>query len=350
LCTNQKIASFYSIGGYFSYGFKDKAWKYGTFLELFPNWHSDTKLTLKYSHDVMETGGTDFLDEYIMNSSEVFRKMYVNKMDFVLKKEVAFSFRVFSNLKFNLFLHQEEKNVYDYSFPLNNPDPSAIVNQFMFTEAGINLKLGFHEKFVESPNGRLISLGTTFPMIWLNYHRGLNLLNGKYDYSKYELKITKSFLTRVFGKSQFQITAGKAIGNIPLCNLYNSPGTYQQLGVEAENSFATMKVNEFFSDEFVSLFLKQNFGSLLFSRPSFRPEISLVTNIGYGTMSNPQYHQLVKFKTLEKGYFESGILFDKLLSVTFLGYGFGVFYRYGPYAFSAPSKNIACKISLKFNL
>lgn len=350
LSTNQKIGSFYSLGGYFSYGFHDKDLKYGSFLQLFPNWQSNTKLTLNYSHDVMETGGIEFFDDYVMNSSEVFRKLYVNRMDYVRKKEFAFSFRALSHLRFNLFLNQEQKTVKDYSFSPNNPDPSAITNNFRFTEAGISLKLGFREKFIQTPNGRLISIGTAFPMIWLNYHQGIKWINGDFEYSKYELKIAKSFLMRVIGKSQIQITAGKAIGNIPLCNLYNSLGTFQQFGIEAENSFATMRINEFFSDEFVSLFLKQNLGSLLFSRPSFRPEISLVMNIGVGRLSNPQYHQIVNFKTLEKGYYESGILVDKLLSMVFLGYGFGVFYRYGPYAYPSPAKNFAYKISLKFML
>ena len=35
LSTNQKLASFFSLGGYFSYGIKDEDWKYGSFIQLF---------------------------------------------------------------------------------------------------------------------------------------------------------------------------------------------------------------------------------------------------------------------------------------------------------------------------
>lgn len=350
LATNKKVGSFYSIGGYFSYGFHDKAWKYGSFIQLFPNWQSDTKLSVKYAKDVMEIGGTEFLDDYIMNSSEFFRKMYVKNMNFVCKKEVSFSFRALSHLKFNIFLTNDVKTVRDYNFFPANTDPNVVTNTFSFTEVGISLKLGFREKFMQTPNGRRISLGTKYPMVWFNFHRGLNWLNGNYDYSKYEVKLTKSIITRAIGKSQIQITAGKVVGSIPLCTLYNAAATYQQLSIEAENSFATMRVNEFFSDEFTSIFLRQDFGSLLFSQPKFRPEVCFVTNMGFGRMSNVQYHRQVSFKTLENGYYESGILLNKLLTLNIVGYGLGVFYRYGPYAYQSIGKNFAYKFTVKFNL
>jgi hypothetical protein len=271
-------------------------------------------------------------------------------MNFSYKKEIDFCFRILKNFKLNFFINQEQKTLKNYSFSTVNADPPDQNNSYNFAEVGINIKMGFYENFIHTPSGRVISFGSDYPMIWLNIHRGITHLNGNFDYTKYEIKITKTFTSSRIGKSRIQITAGKTTGTIPLCNLYNSPGSYEQLGIEAENSFATMRTNEFFSDEFASLFLKQDFGSLFFSRPSFKPEINIITNIGFGRLLHPEYHHPVNFKTLEKGYYESGILIHKLLSTNFVGYGLGIFYRYGPYSFSSPAKNIAYKITVKLNL
>jgi hypothetical protein len=96
--------------------------------------------------------------------------------------------------------------------------------------------------------------------------------------------------------------------------------------------------------------LKQDFGSLLFKTKQFNPEITLVTNIGFGKLRNPEKHNNLEFNTMEKGYYESGILINNILKTTIFGYGFGIFYRYGPYAFNKTSDNFAYKLTLKFNL
>ncbi len=54
--------------------------------------------------------------------------------------------------------------------------------------------------------------------------------------------------------------------------------------------------------------------------------------------------------TLEKGYYESGLLFNSLLRQWIFGYGLGVFYRYGPYALPKTIDNFAFKFTLRFNL
>ncbi len=350
LATNQKIASFFSLGGYFSYGFKDKDWKYGSFIELFPHWQSDTRLTLQYNKDVSETGEYTFLEDQILNSSEWFRKLLIDQMYLIEEYQAAFSFRALRYFKLNLYLNQSRKQMSDYAYVPENPDYKGLTNDFRFIEAGINVKFGFKEKFMKAPSGKLLSLGTNYPMVWFNLKRGLNLFNGNFEYAKYELKITKSISTRQFGKSQITIVAGQAKGGIPLCNLYNGNGSYAGFTIEAENSFATMRMNEFYSSEFASLFVKQDFGSLLFSRPKFRPEVCLITDIGFGRMKNQQDHQQLSFNTLEKGYYESGFLVNKLLNQGFLGYGFGVFYRYGPYTYTKIARNFAYKLTLSINL
>ena len=146
------------------------------------------------------------------------------------------------------------------------------------------------------------------------------------------------------------LVAGKVDGKVPICNLYNGHGSYQSFGIESENSFATMRLDEFYSNEFASLFLKQDFGTLLFTTPKFKPEVCLVTNIGFGKLLHPEYHQIINIKTLDKGYYESGVLINKILNNQFYGLGFGMFYRYGPYAYSKIADNFAYIMTLSLNL
>ena len=41
-------------------------------------------------------------------------------------------------------------------------------------------------------------------------------------------------------------------------------GSYKPFTLETEQSFGTMRFNEFLSDRFIGLFIKQDFGKLLF--------------------------------------------------------------------------------------
>ena len=141
--------------------------------------------------------------------------------------------------------------------------------------------------------------------------------------------------------------AGIIFGELPASNLYDGNGTYRDFALYAPFSFGTMRTNEFLSDKYVSLFLSHNFGKLLFKEGKlFNPQFMLVTNIAFGSLDHPENHHNFDFNTLEKGYYESGILIRKMLDFSVYDIGIGVLYRYGPYGFDEVSKNFAYKISL----
>jgi len=91
------------------------------------------------------------------------------------------------------------------------------------------------------------------------------------------------------------------------------------------NSFATMSMNEFLSDRYVSLFFTHHFGKLLFHIKKFRPEFAIASNIGFGTLSNSSHHYNIEIKTMEKGFFESGLMLENLLNATYYKLGAGIF-------------------------
>ena len=179
----------------------------------------------------------------------------------------------------------------------------------------------------------------------------MSWLRGQYEYWRSEIKITKVFKTKSFGESRLALISGLVEGNVPYSKLYAGLGSYKPFTIETEQSFGAMRFNEFLSDRFIGLFFKQDLGKLLFRpRGKFQPEIALVHNLGFGRLDHTGVHENIEFKTMEKGYYEGGILINNLFKVQLFQYGVGVLYRYGPYAFHKTIDNFAFKLSLQFNL
>jgi len=132
--------------------------------------------------------------------------------------------------------------------------------------------------------------------------------------------------------------------------LYAGIGSYGIFTIESENSFATMRLNEFVSGRFANFHFQQDFGKLLFSSGTFQPGIVLATSIGFGQLPYDPNHVNFEGESYENGYYESGILFNNLLRQWFIGYGLGVFYRYGPYSLPKTIDNFAFKFTIRFNL
>jgi hypothetical protein len=68
--------------------------------------------------------------------------------------------------------------------------------------------------------------------------------------------------------------------------------------------------------------------------------------MGWGMMQKPEQHLGINYKTLEKGYFESGIEVNQI----FKGFGISGFYRYGPNQLVRFEDNIAIKGTFTLDL
>ncbi len=351
--TNQKLSPWFSLGAKVGYGLKDKGFKYGGNLQLNLYPPGETYLRLSYDKDVYESAGIDFIEEPPMTSSEIFRTFLIRNKDIVEQKELAFGTSLLPYVKVQLFLNQQSRQVTSDYFRF--PDYSDIgfeppTRLFHFTETGIKFRYAFKEKFMETPRGNRLSLGTDYPVIQANISRGLNFLDGQFEYTRIEARISKTFLSKNFGQSIISITGGYIDSNLPYPRLYNGHGSYGKFTVETGNSFATMRMNEFVSDRFVSLFFKQNFGELLFKTDKFKPKIALVQNIGFGDLVYKENHYGISMRTMDEGYYESGLLINNILNQMFVGYGLGVFYRYGPYQLTETIDNFAFKFTITINL
>jgi hypothetical protein len=335
--TNGKVSDYFSIGGYGAYGFQDKALKYGSDLVLKPFEDPAMQFKAAYTHDVLESGGVSFFDDEKILDPESYRRFYIDRMDQLKKKELSFTFRALQYAKINVFADQQERD-----------------NQYNFTEFGLAMRYAFREKFISTARTQ-ISEGTKYPILWINVSKGLQgVLNGQFDYVKIDAKIEKAFFIPDLGRPSFQLNAGWVQGAVPATLLNNGKGSFvpfsmsAPLTLSATNSFETMGVNEFLSSRYVSLFATHNFGSRLFHVRKFAPHISIVSKVEFGTLDKQVIQFNSQFKTLEKGYYESGIVFDNLLKLSFMRFGIGGFYRYGPYGSPYFRDNSALKLTAGF--
>lgn len=351
LHTNNKLSKWFSVGGYAGYGYKDSTVKYGFDARL--NLKKDSReywLKALYSNDLSEPGKAQYF--YVKNNYE--RNVMTYRMDFTEQKEVSVNFRAFRYLTANVAYNQSFRVPrYDYLFLPDRNDPTETSIGFHSSEIRVKGRYAWKEQLVQE-FGQLISDGTKHAVIYFAYTRGLKNRTAfaDYDYDKASLGIERTFHIKNLGKTKVLLEAGFLKGNVPYPYLFNGNGSNAKGNyIYIENTFQTMDLYEFLSDRYVNLFFSHNFGSLLFKRPKFQPQLLVVTNIGYGNLSHPEQHRNIRVKTMEKGFYESGLMINNLLrenyyNIVYLGLGGGAFMRYGSYAYTKPADNLAYKLSL----
>jgi hypothetical protein len=346
--TSDRLSRFVKFGGYWGYGFRDKSAKYGGDIMLNMHRNSELQLRFSYMNDLMESGGVEYFDKASnVLSNDMLRDFLLQRMDKQEMIKIDMGLRSFKYLKMNMALSQTWKEpVYNYFYGTSENKVTVGLDEYIFTEFTLGLRYAYNEKFIRNSRKK-ISLGTNYPIILFQYTHGFdNFLDGQYSYNRYDFRLSKSIYIKYFGRSSVQLNAGYVDENIPATNLYNGHGSYRKFTIFAPNSFATMRMNEFLVNKYVSLFYQHNFGKLLVRTKIFAPEISIAANIGFGWLNHPDSHFDISTRSFDQGYYETGLLLNNILDLGFYNIGTAVFYRYGPYSFERTSKNLAWKLTL----
>ncbi|MDD2386965.1 MAG: DUF5686 family protein [Bacteroidales bacterium] len=346
LATNHKMLKWMSIGGYVGYGFRDKALKYGGSLEFILDKKATTRLKLGYKQDLEFSDEHHFYNDIARISLQSTRDFFLSEMDSIQLFYGSFKFSALRYLQADLRFDYQNKNII-------NPDRYSFYEAFPLhyctSEVGLYVRYAYKEKFLQTPKGNLLSMGTKHPVIYANIIKGIEYLDGEYDYLKLEAKISKKFAFRHIGDSYLTLSGAYLDGHIPYGEMYYGTGSYSWLNID--NSFNTMRINEFISDRFASVYFRHDFGSLLFKTPKWQPKIVIVSAAGWGDNTRITNSDNTDFaKTMNKGYFESGIQLNQILKMSFNGFGLGVYYRYGPYSRTKEIENWAFKLNLTFVL
>jgi hypothetical protein len=342
------------FGVYGGYGLADSAWKYGGYalFRLIPS-HQMT-LQLSYANDLREPGAPSEFD----NSGLVSRTLYANKFDKNEEWSLAFSSRIGKRILGRLtFLNQMLQPNYAYSFVGNDAKP---VRNFRFTEAIFYAKYVFDEP-TSSIFGMQVNEFNRFPIVEFAFVKGFDkILRGSYNYQKWYIALYQSKMIRQLrGKLSWRIEAGKVNGNVPFAKLFtlNQGGNDNFLSfIAIANTFQTLPNDTLWlSDSYFNAYIQQSFGNILYRKKWSAPQLSVIQNMAYGTLDNPSSHQNLVFSTPRKALLESGVLLNNLLIINYLnfaniGFGGGVYYRWGYLRENSWMNNLRFRLSATFSL
>lgn len=348
--TNDKLLSWARVGAYGAYGFKDQLWKYGGHLEVDLSTRIRAQVKGGFQRDIFELGSTDLgFAKRKGITDDFYRRLNIENWDLSEVSYLQFKFDPLPRWTYTAQWRQKwRQSLSDYRF-LDR-------NRFRFTELRQGLRFSPNEKIVDAPMGRL-SLSGENPLFQLEYHAGLPLAGNTFDYHKIMFQADWKRVSRRFGVSSFRLKAGRVFGDIPAQLLFggsanqpNAQNFTDRITISDRYSFETMRFNEFLSNELVELQWRQDFKSLLFKRDNFAPHIELVQRFAWGRMNDLSPHQGIGAKSLEAGFWESGLELNRLIQFNFSGLGIGVYYRYGAQQLPNFEDNIALKLSSKFVL
>jgi hypothetical protein len=178
------------------------------------------------------------------------------------------------------------------------------------------------------------------------------LLGADFQFSKIDFRINHEIKYLSGQETGFILQSGLVFGEAPLTHLYsiapnnlNRDALLKRITIAGKNSFETMFFNEFFSSRYISFQARHTFNKVKIAY-RIKPEISVVTRMAFGTMENRERHLGFTYKTLEEGYFESGVEVKQI----FKGFGISFFTRYGPYGLPKFEDNLSLKVSYNLDL
>jgi hypothetical protein len=347
--TNSRMSRHFNVGGYFAYGFNDKAWKWGGYSNVNIYRKRQVKLTMEYKDDLVERGGIDYRnEENMLNPNAVVRDLFMNQMERERSALASFSGFVTQNFRLHVFGAYRRIQLFeDYEFQPLTGVPSG--SGFDIAETGIIVNWNIRERIMLLGDQR-VSLGSKLPKINFKLARGISGIEQSiYDYTRLNLSIEQTISIRAFGKLSLQSVSGWTVGDVPLTLLQMPFGTGRNWNLSVPGTFETMQPSEFFADRHTALFMRFSFlpikSNLKFTEPTF----VLHGAAGVGEMSGRSAHINNNFQVHTKGYYEVGGLIDNLIKLGNGGYGIGVFHRLGSYAAPELKNNFVYKLSVRFN-
>ena len=347
--TNERLSKNFRIEGYYAYGTKDGTFKGSIGAAARMDKEANSWLGFAYTDDVREIASTTFsiekkpfkiYDPRPINISTFYN--YVSWKSYFETKKIPKTESIWE------LTHSEIEPKFDYAFLYKE----KLYTAYTMTTAMVSIQWSPFSDFMQTPTDR-IETEKRFPKFSFQYSQTLGRLWGNdFNFSKFDFKTEyeKKYLNGQ--KTSLLFQAGYALGDVPLTHLYNtSPNNItkenilKRITFGGKNSFETMFFNEFFSNKYAFFQFKHAFNRVtLFQK--VKPSLVLVTRAAWGNLDHPEQHAGLDFKTLNDGFFESGIELNQI----FNGLGLTTFFRYGPNQLPRFEDNIAIKLSYVLNL
>jgi hypothetical protein len=347
--TNDRFLKNFRIEGYSAYGTKDGNFKYNLGMSTRVGKFSDSWIGAFYTDDVSEIANT--LYDVEKKPFKLYDPRPINISTFYnyVSWKASLKTQIIPKTESIWTLDRSEiEPKFNYVYNLNG----KLYSNYIMTTAMVSLQWNPFSDYMQTPTGR-VEVEKGYPKFTFQFTQSVpKVLDNDFEFSKIDFKteFEKKYLNGQ--KTNLLFEAGYAIGDIPLTHLYNtSPNNItkesivQRITFAGKNSFETMYFNEFFSTEFLFFQFKHGFHRVTIFK-KVKPSLVLVSRMAWGNLQKPEQHVGLNYKTLNEGYFESGIELNQI----FKGLGLTAFYRYGPNQLSQFEDNIAIKLSYVLNL
>lgn len=347
--TNDKLSKIFKMEGYYAYGTKDGVFKGFISNALRLNNHTETWLGASYRDDVTEIANSNLeidkrtfkiYDPRPLNISTFYN--HVTWRGFIETKFIPKTESIWQVTQSNIIPK------FNYQFEYKD----QLYTDFRATIFTASIQWNPFSKYMQTPNGR-IEIDRKFPKFTFQFSKTLpKLWKNSFDFGKIDVRFDYEKKFNSNHKLSFLFEGGYAFGDIPITHVYNhSPNNLtkdkilQRITFAGKDSFETMYFNEFFSNKYAFFELEHQFPKWIISQ-KIKPVFSIATKYGIGELDNISQHKNIEFKTLGKGFMESGFELNQI----YKGLGFVAFYRYGPNHLPHFEDNIALKLSIKIDL
>lgn len=258
--------------GYAAYGTKDHRLKYDgeltwalTKRTLVRDEFPRNNLSFIYKYDI-NTLGQQFLQATPDNFLQSFKIHDVDNMTYKRTMELNYIHESQKNFRTTLFVRNNiQEPAGDLQF--NYADNSGVLPKLRTTEAGIFLRYGHNEKFVQMKRDRIL-IPSQYTIVSFENTWGLkNVLNSDYSYHSMALELDKSKWFAPYGQLYFSARAEKIWGTVPypLLLMPNADNSYVLL----RGTFNLVTPLEFINDRQVSWMLDYHLGGWLLNRIPF---------------------------------------------------------------------------------
>jgi len=344
--TNRLLSKYFTVGGYISYGHKDRAVRNGEWINFYPSRSSDLRIQVAYKDVNMELGEPEFLETKTLLNPESYRYLLIKNMYATKRYSAGIESRPFKALNYYLFGDLSENHS-----PQNTPylrDHPFIPISLARTGLQIRYTPGI---VLQMEDGRQKEMNIPKSDYYLTIIQGLSILSGEYHYTKAEFKGKFNLPSSGLGTTTIVFRGGAMTKEAPIIELFNGYGSFAGVfSLSAPYSFATMQLNEFSASYYTAVHLRHDFSTWLFPENfQKKPAFIFAQNIGVGHLNDQQKAQF-NLKDYSQGFYESGFEVNNLLRMNYLSWGVGIYYRYGPYQFSSIHENFAYKFGFFFKL
>jgi hypothetical protein len=266
--TSAKFSRWYELNGYVAYGVLDEKWKYSLGFKSFLTKKPRRQLvgvTLKSDYEILGQSTNGFSQDNLFAS--FFRTSPLTNLTKVDNTQAWYEREWFPGLttKFALSGSLYTPVGADKYRYYKKDGAVAEKENLRNTEARLNIRFAYREKFVGGDFER-VSLGTTWPIVQLNYAKSLqNAFGGEYDYQKLAVNVFDRIrITPILGYTDYMIQGGKIWGQVayPLLELHGGNETY----VYDYYAYNMMRYYEFGSDQYVAAGIFHHFEGLLFNK------------------------------------------------------------------------------------